>query len=398
MNSRASATGRVVTGIALGAGLMYFLDPDRGRRRRAMLRDQAVHAAHQAADAAGATSSDLQNRLYGMGAELRSWFREEEVSDEVLSARVRSVIGTVVSHPGSIRVTVRDGHVLLEGPVLAREVRRLLKRVARVRSVIDVEDHLEVHQHPGDIPGLQGEAVRRSSGGRFELLQTYWSPAGRFLAGLGGGAMTASGALMRGIPGLALGAAGVALLARAATNMELKRLVGVGAGARAIDIQKTVHIDAPIDHVFRLWIEPENFPHFMSHVREVRAIGEGRSHWVVSGPAGARFEWDAVTTKFVQNEEIAWRTEPGSAIAHSGVVRFEPEGHSRTRVDVKLTYNPVAGGIGHAVAALLGADPKHRMDDDLMRMKSFVETGILPHDAAQRTQEPPGGEEQTVVH
>ncbi len=41
-----------------------------------------------------------------------------------------------------------------------------------------------------------------------------------------------------GIGGV-LGLTGLTLLARAITNTELKRLVGVGAGRRAIDIQKT---------------------------------------------------------------------------------------------------------------------------------------------------------------
>jgi uncharacterized membrane protein len=39
--------------------------------------------------------------------------------------------------------------------------------------------------------------------------------------------------------------------------------------------------------------------------------------------------------------------------------------------------------LGHAVAALFGADPKAEMDEDLMRMKSLIETGTRPHDAAQ---------------
>jgi hypothetical protein len=34
-----------------------------------------------------------------------------------------------------------------------------------------------------------------------------------------------------------------------------------------------------------------------------------------------------------------------------------------------------------AVASLFGADPKSEMDDDLMRMKSFIETGHQPRDA-----------------
>jgi hypothetical protein len=35
---------------------------------------------------------------------------------------------------------------------------------------------------------------------------------------------------------------------------------------------------------------------------------------------------------------------------------------------------------------LFGVDPKHEMDDDLMRMKSYLETGVPPHDAAGLTQ------------
>ena len=45
---------------------------------------------------------------------------------------------------------------------------------------------------------------------------------------------------------------------------------------------------------------------------------------------------------------------------------------------------PPAGVIGHAVAKALGSDPRSRMDDDLMRFKSLIETGRPPHDAAAR--------------
>jgi uncharacterized membrane protein len=50
-----------------------------------------------------------------------------------------------------------------------------------------------------------------------------------------------------------------------------------------------------------------------------------------------------------------------------------------------MSYNPPAGVLGHAIAELFGVDPKHEMDDDLMRMKSFIETGVHPHDAAQHS-------------
>jgi uncharacterized membrane protein len=53
-------------------------------------------------------------------------------------------------------------------------------------------------------------------------------------------------------------------------------------------------------------------------------------------------------------------------------------------VNIRLTYNPAVGGVGHLVASLFGADPKSQLDEDLVRMKSFVETGEVPSDAARR--------------
>ena len=37
----------LLTGIGLGSGLMFFLDPDRGKQRRAMVRDRAKRTSRQ---------------------------------------------------------------------------------------------------------------------------------------------------------------------------------------------------------------------------------------------------------------------------------------------------------------------------------------------------------------
>ena len=58
-------------GAALGAAIMYFLDPQGGRRRRALVRDQAVSLANQAGDYAGKTARDLSNRATGLAHETR---------------------------------------------------------------------------------------------------------------------------------------------------------------------------------------------------------------------------------------------------------------------------------------------------------------------------------------
>src|SRR5918992_5550350 len=112
----------LISGIGLGAALMYMLDPDRGRRRRALVRDKLASAANKTPDALGATARDLRNRARGLAAQTRSMFAHEDVSDEVLVARVRSAMGRVVSHPSSIEVAAKQGRVTLRGPVLAHEV------------------------------------------------------------------------------------------------------------------------------------------------------------------------------------------------------------------------------------------------------------------------------------
>jgi uncharacterized membrane protein len=374
---------------ALGAGIgaltMYFFDPEAGRRRRSLARDQLVRSVNRSLDAIDASTRDLMNRLYGLIAELSSLFTSEEVSDEVLVERVRSTVGRAVRHPGSIEVSANQGQITLSGPILADEVGRLISRVQSVRGVKSVENQLEVHTEPGRIPGLQGEGLRNTGRGRFELVQANWAPATRVVAGTVGSALAIWGFGRRSVLGTAVGATGLTLFARAATNMELKRLIGIGAGRRAVDIQKTLHLDAPVDRVFGLWSEFENFPYFMSNVREVRKTGDNTSHWVVAGPAGTSVEWDAVITSYIPNEVLAWKTNPGSAVQHAGIIHFYPNPDGTTTVDVKLSYNPLAGALGHLVAGLFGADPKSQIDEDLLRMKSFIETGKRPHDAAQES-------------
>ena len=57
--------------LAAGAALMYFLDPVSGRRRRALVRDQMVHAQHEIAECTQGAVKDLRNRAQGLYAEAR---------------------------------------------------------------------------------------------------------------------------------------------------------------------------------------------------------------------------------------------------------------------------------------------------------------------------------------
>lgn len=145
----------VLGGMGLGAGLMFLLDPQSGRRRRSLMADKANAWSRDTACAIGKQSRNAKNHARGLVAEVRGAVRREVVDDDVLVERVRSAMGRAVSHPSAIEVSVTDGHVCLTGKVLAAEVPGLLTAVHRVRGVHAVEDCLEVSDVPGDEPSLQ---------------------------------------------------------------------------------------------------------------------------------------------------------------------------------------------------------------------------------------------------
>lgn len=62
----------LLAGAGIGALLMYVLDPNQGRGRRAYLRDKMVSASNNAADYVQAKSRHLTNRAQGMVSEVGS--------------------------------------------------------------------------------------------------------------------------------------------------------------------------------------------------------------------------------------------------------------------------------------------------------------------------------------
>ena len=147
----------LLTGLGLGVGLMYFMDPERGRRRRALVRDKVAHATRVSAHAVSGVGLDLSHRAAGLVARARGAWRPAPVDDEVLVERVRAKLGRFVSHPHAIRVTASDGCVHLRGPVLQSEVPRLVRTVARVAGVRDVINGLDAHAGAGRVPAPQGQ-------------------------------------------------------------------------------------------------------------------------------------------------------------------------------------------------------------------------------------------------
>jgi len=374
-----------MAGAGLGAAMTFLLDPGRGARRRARVRDAAVHGLTVTRRGLGTAARDSAPRTYGTAASLRSRLRlRARVDDAVLAERVRAKLGRLVSHPHAIDVIASSGFVTLRGPVLEREAPRLVQRLRRIRGVRQIIDNLEYHEQAGNVPSLQGG--RAPAGDRPDVLQLHWAPATRMLVGAAAALLMAGGVLRRDMPGAFAALLGLGVAARAAINAPVRRLIGLGSRRRAIDVQKTITINAPLGEVYAFWSEYGNFPRFMSRVLEVRESERHprRSHWKVAGPAGLPVAFDAEITRVVPNRLLAWKTLPGAMVAHAGVVRMDPTTEGATRVQVRLSYNPPAGWLGHGVAAMFGGDPKTSMDEDLVRMKTLIETGHAARDAAAR--------------
>jgi hypothetical protein len=220
----------MLTCAGLGAGVMYLMDPQLGRRRRALLRDQIGGGARQLGDTIEKSWRDAQQRAQGVRATVQGALREEFVPDDRLRRRTRSVMGRYVSNPGAIEVRAEQGRVTLRGPVLADEVERLVSAVRRTRGVRTVDNQLEVRSEPGNIAALQGTAARRQR--QTGLMSNAWNPTTWLGATLASVLVMVYGAVNRVPAACALGTAGsLMLLGAAATRQGMPGALGQAESA-----------------------------------------------------------------------------------------------------------------------------------------------------------------------
>lgn len=134
-------------GLGLGVGLLTLIGAQK------MSRDQTAAAAQR-------TMQNVYDWVCGVLHQGGAWLRQEDVSDESLSARVRARINRLVSRPDAIQVTTHQGRVTLSGSVLDRERDTLLSSIASMRGVTDVVNHLDVQERTTTIMGVQDRPVR----------------------------------------------------------------------------------------------------------------------------------------------------------------------------------------------------------------------------------------------
>ncbi|WP_447987431.1 SRPBCC family protein [Nitrospira sp. Nam74] len=224
---------------------------------------------------------------------------------------------------------------------------------------------------------------------RASLTEVQWPTPARLLAVAIGSAMAWHGTSRRIIPGIPLTLMGFGLLARAVTS-------GRPASASVPDtddqpwvqgptVKRTVTISAPIDRVFAFWAHyDETFPHSIPPVKQITAMGHGRSRWVLDSPGAADLIWNTMVTRFEPNKELAWRTEAGSAAQHMGRVRFIDSSQGTTTIHIQLTYNSLAEALVRSMASSAGHDTKTLLEDGLNRIKATIESGTVPRQSFHR--------------
>jgi uncharacterized membrane protein len=162
-------------GLVVGLGVMYLMDPERGRTRRALVRDRAVDATKAIQDFLGKSSRDPNHS-----------------ATETLAERVRAKLGRYVSHPHAVEVEAEDGCVVLRGPILSHEIEELVDAMSSVRGVREVVNRLEPHVTAEGVPALQKSG--RAAGGRGAFSPASWTPGVQLLAGIVGAAVVTVGA------------------------------------------------------------------------------------------------------------------------------------------------------------------------------------------------------------
>lgn len=346
-------------GMVLGALAMYIADPEMGRRRRAAAQERVRSLASRTGEAVGGVVRDAGSRTSGMQAGASRLLGQQHVKpidDHVLEARVRSRINRLSNQMEQVGINARLGTVTLRGPVSADEKGRLLDLVAGIPGVDYVRDRLR--------------AAETDSGLAVANNMTSLKVA----VGLGAGLLGYYALSRRSAGGMRLAAAGLGMLA-GLRNLDLRKLFGSSVSGHPVEIEKEIHIKAAPDTVFDIWSRIENFPQFMSHVLEVRDLGGGRSHWLVRGLAGSDIDWNAQLTEVRRPSRLAWQSEPGAMLENSGSVDLEPY-DGGTLATVRMAYSPPAGMLGQGVAMLLGSGPERQLEEDLLRMKRFIERGM----------------------
>ena len=150
---------------AAGAALTYMLDPDRGRRRRAMARDRLMGTARRGGRRATRLGRAAGAEAYGVTQKVTHLRPEDKgpVDDVTLTRTVESELFRDPDVPeGRININVQEGVVVLRGEMdRPEQIKNLEAKVRKVHRVRDVQNllHMVGTPPPNKVDALQASAA-----------------------------------------------------------------------------------------------------------------------------------------------------------------------------------------------------------------------------------------------
>lgn len=132
-------------------------------------------------------------------------------------------------------------------------------------------------------------------------------------------------------------------------------------------INESIDVNVPVRTAYNQWTQFEDFPKIMDDVQEVKQLDDTHLHWRAE-MMGKDVEWDSEITEQVPDRMIAWRSVSGPE--HAGAVEFEPVGSDKTRIRLRIDYEPA--GIVEKAGDMLGTVTR-RARDELEHFKDFIE-------------------------
>lgn len=230
-----------------------------------------------------------------------------------------------------------------------------------------------------------------------------------------GGTLVALGLKRGTMPGYAAALAGGWLAyrgirgGRGDRSFELVSLGAAEASAEAVDVERTLTVQASPEEVHAFLADAANLDVLFGEAGTVEARGEHGQRWTLATPLGGSLAWEMQPVTDHEGETgeegalageptaqgearvIGWRSvEDDSGLRVDIAAEPTTEGEA-TELTLRVAFAPPGGAIGKAVLDRLDVVPHAIVGKSLRRAKSLIETGEMP------ALEPAGGHERSAV-
>jgi uncharacterized membrane protein len=134
-------------------------------------------------------------------------------------------------------------------------------------------------------------------------------------------------------------------------------------------IEKTIVIKAPVDKVYTICSEIDDYTRFMDGAKEIKTTGDTTAHWKME-MAGRDVEFDTEMTENIENKKVAWKS--GGDFAAMGSWTFEPTDEGTT-LEMVMDYE-IPGIMGKLFDKVkVSKEMEKSMETSLQNLKKLLE-------------------------